>query len=113
VVCEAGAGAPRRLAAAAAVVVVPLCAALIAAGVTRDSGPEAEPVSGFSHGRSELWSAAVDTAEERPLAGSGALAFHRASLPYQDPPPVRFAHNLPLESWAELGIAGLAMVAVL
>jgi O-antigen ligase len=109
----AGAGRPRRVAAAVAVVAVPLCAALIAAGVTRDSGPEAEPVSGFSHGRSALWIAAIDAAEERPITGSGALAFHRASLPYQDPPPVTFAHNLPLESWAELGIAGVALIAIL
>ena len=109
----ASAGGPRRAGAAVALVALPLCAALIAAGVTRDSGPEAEPISGFSHGRTELWSAAIDTAEERPIAGSGALSFYRASLPHQDPPPVRFAHNLPLESWAELGIAGVALVAVL
>jgi hypothetical protein len=109
----ASAGSPRQVGAALAVVALPLCAALIAAGVTRDSGPEAEPISGFSHGRTELWSAAIDTAEERPIAGSGALSFYRASLPHQDPPPVRFAHNLPLESWAELGIAGVALIAVL
>jgi hypothetical protein len=109
----ASGGDSRRVGTAVAIMAAPLCAALIAAGVTRDSGPEAEPISGFSHGRTELWSAAIDTAEERPIAGSGALSFYRASLRYQDPPPVRFAHNLPLESWAELGIAGAALIAVL
>ena len=28
-------------------------------------------------------------------------------------PPVRFAHNLPLESWAELGVAGALLALML
>ena len=76
-------------------------------------GPQAEPVSGFAHGRTGLWRAAIDTAEDRPLAGSGALSFGMASLRYQEPPPVRFAHNLPLESWAELGVAGALLALML
>jgi O-antigen ligase/polysaccharide polymerase Wzy-like membrane protein len=109
----ADAGAPRARGVAMAAVAVPLAAALAAAALTPDSGPQAEPVSGFAHGRTELWRAAIDTAEERPVAGSGALSFGTASIRYQDPPPVAFAHNLPLESWAELGVAGAALAAVL
>lgn len=103
-------GASRAVAVVA--VALPLAAGLVAAAATPDSGAQAEPVSGFAHGRTGLWRAAIDTAEDRPLAGSGALSFGAASLRYQDPPPVRFAHNLPLESWAELGVAG-ALLALL
>ena len=98
---------------AAAAVVVPLAAALLAAGLTPDSGPQAEPVSGFAHGRVANWEAAVETASARPLAGFGSLAFYQASLPYQDPPAVLFAHNLPLETWVELGVAGALLVVIL
>jgi hypothetical protein len=93
-------------------IALPLAGGLAAAAATPDSGTQAEPVSGFAHGRTGLWGAAIDTAEDRPLAGSGTLSFGTASLRYQDPPPVRFAHNLPLESWAELGVAG-ALLALL
>jgi O-antigen ligase len=94
-------------------VALPLAAGLVAAAATPDSGAQAEPVSGFAHGRTGLWRAAIDTAEDRPLAGSGALSFGTASLRYQEPPPVRFAHNLPLESWAELGVAGVLLALLL
>jgi hypothetical protein len=110
-VAVSGSRAARALAVAA--VTVPLAGALVAAAVTPDSGPQAEPVSGFAHGRTDLWRAAIDTAEDRPLAGSGSLSFGVASLRYQNPPPVRFAHNLPLESWAELGVAGASLAAIL
>jgi O-antigen ligase len=110
---RARAGPSRARVLAVAAVAVPLVGALVAAAATPDSGPQAEPVSGFAHGRTELWRAAVDTAEDRPLAGSGSLSFYIASLRYQDPPPVRFAHNLPLESWAELGAGGALLVLIL
>jgi hypothetical protein len=87
-------------------VAAPVAAALALAAATDDGGPQAEPISGFAHGRPELWEAAIETARDRPLAGAGARSFYEASLVHQDPPAVRFAHNLPLESWAELGIAG-------
>jgi hypothetical protein len=102
----AASGSRAARAIAVLAVAVPLAGSLVAAAVTPDSGPQAEPVSGFAHGRTELWRAAVDTAEDRPFEGSGSLSFYVASLRYQDPPPVRFAHNLPLESWAELGAGG-------
>jgi hypothetical protein len=108
---RSGSRAARSIAVAA--VTVPLAGALLAAALTPDSGPEAEPVSGFAHGRPALWEAAIDTALDRPVLGSGALTFFEASLSYQDPPAVRFAHNLPLESWAELGATGAVLAAIL
>src|SRR5207247_2105076 len=102
-----------RRAMAVALIVIPMAAGLAAAAVTPDSGPRAEPVSGFAHGRIALWESAVDAASDRPLAGSGSLSFLRASRAAQNPPPVRFAHDLPLESWAELGLAGLALTLLL
>jgi hypothetical protein len=109
----AAAGSRLGRAVALLAVTIPLAGGLVAAAVTPDSGPQAEPVSGFAHGRTALWRAAVDAAEDRPLAGSGSLSFYVASVRYQDPPPVRFAHNLPLESWAELGAGGAALALVL
>ena len=109
----AGTRSRRARAIAAGMVILPLAAALIAAGLTPDSGPQAEPVSGFTHGRLEQWGAALDAAADRPLAGSGSLSFYEASAAYQEPPPVRFAHNLPLENWVELGVAGALLTVVL
>jgi hypothetical protein len=109
--CASGSNWARGM--AVAVVTLPVAAALLAAGLTPDSGPQAEPVSGFAHGRPALWGAAVDAAVDRPLAGAGSLSFYEASVPYQDPPAVRFAHNLPLESWVELGAAGALMAVIL
>jgi hypothetical protein len=109
----AASGTRRPRALAVAMLTVPLVGALLAAALTPDSGPQAEPVSGFAHGRTALWGAAVDAAMDRPLAGAGSLAFYRASLPHQDPPAVRFAHDLPLESWVELGAAGALLAAIL
>lgn len=110
---SAGSGSRRAPAIAAGMVILPLAAALLAAGLTPDSGPQAEPVSGFTHGRLEQWGAALDAAADRPLAGSGSLSFYEASAAYQEPPPVRFAHNLPLESWVELGAAGALLTVLL
>jgi hypothetical protein len=110
---EAESGRRGARALAAVVVAVPLAAALLAAALTPDSGPEAEPVSGFAHGRPALWEAAVDAAVDRPVLGFGALTFFEASASYQEPPAVRFAHNLPLESWAEVGIAGALLAVIL
>ena len=106
-----GSRGARALALAA--VTLPLAGALVAAALTPDSGPQAEPVSGFAHGRPALWEAAVDAGADRPLVGAGSLSFYDASLQYQDPPAVRFSHNLPLEGWVELGAAGAALAMIL
>ena len=104
-------GRPSAL--AVACVLLPLLGGLGAAWATPDSGPQAEPVSGFAHGRVALWRAAVDVGLDRPVLGAGSQGFFDASVADQDPPPVRFAHNLPLESFAELGVAGFALALLL
>jgi O-antigen ligase len=66
-----------------------------------------------SHGRVGLWRAALDTAVARPVRGYGAGAFLDATSARQlkeRPVPTRFAHDLGLQLWVELGIAGLLAV---
>jgi O-antigen ligase len=66
-----------------------------------------------SHGRVGLWRAAVDTAVARPVRGYGAGAFLDATQARQlkeRPVPTRFAHDLGLQLWVELGVAGLLAV---
>ncbi|MEA2479332.1 MAG: hypothetical protein QOJ07_1254, partial [Thermoleophilaceae bacterium] len=50
---------------------------------------------------------------DRPLAGTGADAFLAGSARHQNGATVLFAHDLPLELAAELGIAGLVLCAAL
>jgi O-Antigen ligase len=68
---------------------------------------------GFWHGRLSLWDTAIHTGEDRPLIGGGADGFLAASLVHQPSSPIRFAHDLPLEFAAELGIAGFALALAL
>ena len=66
-----------------------------------------------SHGRTDIWRAGVDTGVERPLQGFGAGAFLTATRDRQAeyrPRPTSFAHDLPLETWVELGVLGLIVV---
>jgi hypothetical protein len=63
----------------------------------------------FTHGRIDHWRAAARAAIERPLSGTGADSFFAASRRYQEAPPARFAHDLPLELLVELGLVGLAL----
>jgi hypothetical protein len=66
-----------------------------------------------SNGRSDLWRAAWHEFESRPLLGGGAGSFeqywraHRSSTL-----EVRDAHSLYLETLAELGVVGLALLLV-
>lgn len=61
------------------------------------------------HGRLEIWADAARTFGDRPLHGGGADAYLFASGRYQDTRTVFFAHDLPLELAAELGVAGLLL----
>jgi O-antigen ligase len=72
-----------------------------------------EPYAGVLHGRIALWEAAYDAALDHPVAGSGADTYGLASSPYQEGDHVLYAHDLPLELWTELGIAGAALVIAL
>ncbi len=66
------------------------------------------------NGRVDLWRVAWDTASEHPVAGAGAGSYERFWLeerPYAA--PVIDAHSLYLEMPAELGPAGLVLVAAM
>jgi O-antigen ligase len=77
-------------------------------------GDRGSPCGGDpSHGRVGIWRAALDTAAKRPLQGYGAGTFLAATTEHQleeRPIPTRFAHDLGLQEWVELGIAGLLAV---
>jgi O-antigen ligase len=62
---------------------------------------------GLSHGRPAQWHDAIQTAVDRPVLGSGADTYFAASRKHQGATASRYAHDLPLESWAELGLLGL------
>ena len=66
-----------------------------------------------SHGRVGIWRAALHTARERPVQGFGAGTFLAATRERQlreRPVPTRFAHDLALQEWVEVGIGGLLAV---
>ena len=64
----------------------------------------------LTHGRVDIWRAAWETGRGRPLDGYGAGSFLVATGARQiaegRPVPTSFAHDLPLEQWAELGLIG-------
>ena len=94
-----------------AVVLTGAAVALAAGALAFGSGDG--PPSGFLHGREDTWGAAVETFVDRPLYGAGADAFLAGSARHQDGASIRFAHNLPLELAAELGILGLILALAL
>jgi O-antigen ligase len=63
--------------------------------------------SDWLHGRGHEWDAALQTWLDRPLLGAGAGAYYTASLSHQGSAPTQYAHDLPLELAAELGVLGL------
>jgi O-antigen ligase len=67
------------------------------------------PRSDLLHGREHEWQAALRTWFDRPLLGAGAGTYYAASLPYQGAGATLYAHDLPLELAAELGVLGLLL----
>lgn len=107
VVCLAVLG--RRTVSVRAVLPVLALAVLIGSlAFGTSSGP-----GGFLHGRDSTWGAALETFADHPLSGAGADAFLAGSARHQDGQTIAFAHSLPLELAAELGIAGLALAIAL
>ena len=98
---------PRRAAVIAAVCALATATAALA------TQPGGDPEAGFWHGRLHTWRAAVETAADGPLAGNGADAFLPASAAHQGEGPVMFAHDLPLELAAELGVPGALLALAL
>jgi O-antigen ligase len=109
----AGAAAVRRFRPARPVLISACVIALAVTAAAIAFGRPAGPPTDFLHGRGHLWGAAVETWADRPLAGAGADAFLTASARHQDGQTIAFAHDLPLEAAAELGIPGLLGVLAL
>ena len=65
--------------------------------------------SSLLHGRGHEWSAAVQTWLDRPVLGAGAASYYVASVRHQGAGASLYAHNLPLELAAELGVLGLLL----
>ena len=98
---------PRR---ALVVGVVIVAAAAAVVGIVSVSGSGGSPSrGGLAHGRTQEWKAAVQTWLDRPLAGAGSGAYYQASLGHQGSSPSLYAHDLPLELAAELGVGGLLL----
>lgn len=72
-------------------------------------GRAGRPSSDLLHGRAQEWIAAIDTWRDRPLLGAGAGTYAVASFPHQKVARSLFAHDLPLELAAELGIIGFLL----
>jgi O-antigen ligase len=109
-------GVPVAVAVAAALTIG------LSAGAGTSAGRPARPAravsgversGGFLHGRQHLWHAALVVFSKHPLAGTGADSFFLASARYQAPGPIRFAHDMPLELAAELGVPGLLLTLAL
>jgi O-antigen ligase len=80
-------------------------------GVSGDRAHVAQ--SSFLHGREQEWVTALQTWLDRPLLGAGAAAYYIASAAHQKVARSLYAHNLPLELAAELGIPGLMLTIAL
>jgi O-antigen ligase len=99
--------AAYRVTQSRALVVAGFALALVAGSLAFGGGDG--PDSGFLHGRENTWDAGVETFLDRPLYGAGADAFLAGSARHQDGAAIAFAHNLPLELAAELGVLGLLL----
>ena len=60
--------------------------------------------------RLQIWHAAAQAAGRRPILGYGSDTFFSAYMPFRIPwsAPARYAHNLFVQQWVELGVAGVA-----
>jgi hypothetical protein len=111
---------PRmRLVAAGALVLALAGTAVAVSRVERQSGrddPAASPgrLASVQSNRYAYWKVAVRSFADHPLAGAGSGGFQAEWLrerPFRE--PVRDAHSLYLETPAELGLVGLALVLAL
>jgi O-antigen ligase len=84
-------------------------ARLTSTGAALHDGSRTTPPSDFLHGRGHEWEAALRTWADHPLLGAGASAYYTASLAHQGRQPTRYAHDLPLELAAELGVPGFLL----
>jgi hypothetical protein len=102
---------PRLLAAAAAIVVAGCLALVVAADADREEpafGATAERLGSVQSNRFAYWRVAISAWGDDPLLGAGSGAFQVEWLRERTiAEGARDAHSLPLETAAELGLAGL------
>lgn len=91
-----------------ALVALVVSVVVIALAVGQREGGGIERNSGFAHGREQQWEAALEVFGRQPVAGAGAESYYVASYADQGRFPVLYAHSLPLEVAAELGLLGVA-----
>jgi hypothetical protein len=109
---------PRRapwIAAAliAALLVVPIVAARGAESAPA-TGATAKRLGSLGSHRYDYWQAALGTGADHPVAGVGASGFRVEWLRRREiDDVVRDAHSLELETFAELGLVGVALLAAL
>ena len=121
-----GSAAARRLTARprlVTAVIVVVAAAAVAGLAAAESGPrsgdpafgaQAERLGSVQSNRYRYWQVAVATWADHPLAGAGSGAFAVEWLRRRTvAAAARDAHSLPLETAAELGIAGLLALGLL
>jgi hypothetical protein len=102
------------LAAIAALLVVPIAAAGGRQQAPPATGATNERFASLGSNRYGYWRVAIDTGLDHPLAGVGASGFRVAWLQHRDVGEnVRDAHSLELETFAELGLVGVALLAAL
>jgi len=114
---DGGARLPRvrPLAVGALVLALAGTAVVVAQVERRGPGPEAAPsrLASVQSNRYEYWRVALRSFAEHPLRGAGSGGFQAEWLrerPFRE--GVRDAHSLYLETAAELGLVGLALLAL-
>jgi O-antigen ligase/polysaccharide polymerase Wzy-like membrane protein len=102
------------LAAIVALLVVPIAAAGGKQQAPPATGATNQRFASLGSNRYGYWRIAIDTGLDHPLAGVGASGFRVAWLEHRDVDEnVRDAHSLELETFAELGLVGVALLATL
>lgn len=108
----------RRLALVVALAAVVLAAVAVRPLVDAFRAPAPDPrnawrlVSVSGHGRTLLWRTALDQGRDRPVAGGGAGTWRERAVASTSRPNLPAnAHSLELETFAELGVLGLAALA--
>jgi O-antigen ligase len=102
------------LAAIVALLVVPIVAAGGRQQAPPATGATNHRLGSLGSNRYGYWRVAIDTGVDHPLAGVGASGFRVAWLQHRKvSETVRDAHSLELETFAELGLVGIALLAAL
>jgi O-Antigen ligase len=102
------------LAAIVALLVVPIVAARGHQQAPPATGATSERFGSVGSNRYAYWRVAIDAGADHPLAGVGASGFRVAWLQRRHiTEGVRDAHSLELETFAELGVVGVALLCAL